>query len=209
MKKLKQIISVLLCVVLAFGTSVAAYAQDTVNFDKIFVNPVYESILDEEDISEMLEKAEAQSNENQNALSYSASTKSAVVYTSVNSAAEYVRDRMVERQNNIVFSYKTTIGPSEINSLYKSIVNAATSEELSIGFADGDYLKWSWGGYSGKIDYSVSNGEYTYCFDSEYAYYTTAEQENQATAVFESVYNELNLSAKTDYDKICEICRKK
>ena len=205
MKRLKQIISALLCAVMVFGTSVIANAQDNINFDNIVVNPAYENILDEEDISEMLEGAEGQSNENQNALSYSASTRSEAIYTTVNSAAEYVRDRMVERQSNIVFSYKTTTGPSGVNDLYKSIVTAATSEELSVGFADGDYLKWSWGGYRGEIQYTFSSGEYTYTFSSDFVYYTTAEQEKQATAVFQSVFNELNLSTKTDYNKICEI----
>ena len=35
MKRLKQIISALLCVVMVFGTSVVANAQDNINFDNI------------------------------------------------------------------------------------------------------------------------------------------------------------------------------
>ena len=70
----------------------------------------------------------------------------------------------------------------------------------------GDYLRWTYGGYSAKISYYYDAKEnlYYYTYPVSFTYYTTYEQEQELKAKIDAVLQELDVSnsANNDYKKV-------
>lgn len=67
---------------------------------------------------------------------------------------------------------------------------------------EGDYLKWQYAGYRARWSYDVSNGKYYYAITYEIPYYTTLDEEEWLEEAIATLLTELDLSAKSDYEKI-------
>ena len=70
----------------------------------------------------------------------------------------------------------------------------------------GDYLRWTYGGYSAEVSYYYDAEEnlYYYTYPVSFTYYTTYEQEQELKAKIDAVLQELDVSnsANNDYKKV-------
>lgn len=69
----------------------------------------------------------------------------------------------------------------------------------------GDYLKWQIGGWSGSIQITSWPDRCEYEFNVQVTYYTTADQEAALNNAVQNLLSQLNLSGKSDYEKVCAV----
>ena len=115
-------------------------------------------------------------------------------YYGLRDSAALFRDAMIQRKTT-VYLY---VRDPETSITFSDIFELALSEELATSATAGDYLKWSWSGYSASWDY-VSNGNWI--LTVQMSYYTTSSQESWFRNRLTSVMNSLPLSGKTTYEK--------
>jgi len=163
-------------------------------FSEIFINPLYEDIIDKEDAeAELLSiRQSIQDQPSQIQFNASASEK----YNTIEAAAVYVREQMCLRENSISFSVPANLTQNE--SFLKNLLDIAMVHTASGSGQEGDSLKF---GYKGSQMAWSSDGT-TAQITLTITYYTTLEQEEQLTAAVNSALKGLNLSEKTEHEKI-------
>ena len=67
---------------------------------------------------------------------------------------------------------------------------------------EGDYLKWVYAGYKGKVSVIDSNGYSYVTFTYNMTYYTSAQQEATMDTAVTKLLNDLNLYSASDYNKV-------
>lgn len=144
-----------------------------------YINPLYEDIISEEDL---VEPDESQ---------FAVATYSDDSFSSLESAAEYVRQQMVARTATIVVNIDTTLYS------YKDIFDAAVETDENSTGVTGESLKFQYGGWYVYRYYG--------CYVYTLTYYTTADQEVQVTNKVAEILSQLNLEDKSEYDKIIAI----
>ncbi len=132
-------------------------------------------------------------------------TKDIVSCSTVEEAALILRDAMENRMDTVQLSYTWCESASAIETLFYQIIGVAL-EHTSVP-TQGDYLQWQFGGVNASWSYySNSDGSvFDIGFTFTMAYYSTAEQEAELDTAVDSLLTELDLSAKTDYEKVCGI----
>lgn len=154
------------------------------------VNPLYEDIADPgQTQAEWLE------------YDSDADIRSAAqTFSTVQDAAEYVRGQMTERSETIAFYTPDTLITSNetFSAFTKNVVDSAVAYTEDCTGQEGDAL------LCGYLSYQVrsSSGEGTVLITYTFTYHTTNEQERALTAAVDSALGELDLGAKTDYQKI-------
>ncbi len=125
--------------------------------------------------------------------------------TSVEEAAQIVREAMVDREAEVTISYpieRAHLTEQEIMALLQGIY-AKAIEHTGVG-TEGDYLYFHEGefryGYGYEDDGVSSPVNCTLTF--QFSYYTTAAQEAELTPAVNSLLASLNLSGKSDYEKV-------
>ena len=131
--------------------------------------------------------------------------------------AEEIRDKMIARENEIVFTIGVPISvsffemsPDEQNSYFSDYINSYMSELYTEVFAHctvpkgGDYLYHHlYGKYS---FYAATTGVANNAITTEITmiqnYFTTAEQETAVDDKIAKVIKNMDLNGKTDYEKI-------
>lgn len=122
-------------------------------------------------------------------------------YSSVDDAADFLRENMVSRVDVITVNYETY--DSDYQTVVNSIFNRAMEQEFAKGSADGDYLKLSYGRCDVSIGYSkYSDGRYVYRIEFTVQYYTTAAQEEAVSQEIDRLIAEYDLMNKSDYAKV-------
>ncbi len=154
----------------------------------LHVNPLYEGIIDVEDLKKELQAIE------ESYLGAEIGIQSEQVYETIEEAGEYVKQEMVKRTSVITVSVKPTAG----NDPFHQILNAAMKHTEEGSGQEGDALRWVYGGCQGSTRTWGDQITITYTMQ----YYTTKEQEEQLTAKVNSIMNELNLAGKTDEEKV-------
>ncbi len=102
-------------------------------------------------------------------------TAGATTYSTVSSAAKYVREQMVARKSTILFNYKNSEGYSYTDAYYT--IRDEVFKETGV-YDEGAYLKWNWAGT--RVYYVVeSDGSITYKLTVSYL--STAYQEQLIT----------------------------
>ena len=158
-----------------------------------YTNPYYEGIIDDTDtISE-------------NVQTY-ASTQDArsVEYTSdKQKLAKTFREKMVNRETTITLHYHSNVLVNQdmFSSLVQQLYTTAIAHTGKGN--EGDYLQYHLRGWTVGANYST-NQKNGYDIDIIYNMYylTNASQENQVTQKVSSVLSSLNLTGKTDYQKV-------
>ena len=128
------------------------------------------------------------------------------------SAAAYLKEHMLAREPEIEFSYlaaKDAVGELNRASLSAYFSEAWDAIEANV-FAhtgvgsEGDYLLHNLGehGYQYGVSYSSMDTEVTYSVTATADYYTTAAQEKQVTDAVAKALAGLDLTGKSDYEKV-------
>ena len=184
-----------------------------------YINPLYEDVVDESDIPEVeftqedydeftaLIEGEAKSPKASAANGmhlFAAFNAGAgeIIHTSVADAAAELRPYLAAREPSITIaiSSPTELGKVDYETLANEIFSGAAIHTGNP--TEGDYLSFQHGGYGGNVSISQKGSDYIYRFTYEPLYYTTAAQEDLMTLKVNSVLSGLNLSGKTEYQKI-------
>lgn len=181
--KLKVMISAFLSVAVIFGTlGVGVFAvskKEPGSFT--YVNPHYADVLDESEI----QKLSAQKTK----------PKYSATYQNYESCVLKLREALKNRQE--VITVNLISGNSFNEDTIYDLFNAAV--EHTGNPTEGDYIDWQYGGYECEYNYPKSGKtDITYYV----YYYTTAAQESQVDKAVSNLLKSLNLSGKSDYQKI-------
>ncbi len=129
---------------------------------------------------------------------------SAEGYLSFEEAAAVVRDKMSQRDSG-EFTVKFTLKDSRQYPLVTVEDMLFEEAQKHNGVSNqGDYLVWSmssWGGNRKEDSFDGTTHYYTFRF-ADAVYYSTAENEAVLADKIASVLKELNLSGKSDYEKV-------
>ena len=167
-------------------------ATNTINDTITYVNPLYEDVLDEEQISQLI------SQQNQSSLLRRTGT-SAQIYTTIEDAAKYIRNELIARNTNVTMQFDSK--SDDYETLYKSIIDEALLHTGNPN--EGDYIYYHLGGYRFSGNFFVSNdGTHHYTFIFEFVYYTNSAQEKAVDEEVPKIIEQLDLKDKSDYEKI-------
>lgn len=201
-KRIAAILILVLVITLIPGYSFA----DTKNIDEdeemsfvsadkgVFVNPAYSDVLSEDDIIEnvSLHSGSAFMSTRKQAIDSSLfeSDESIIV--------ENIRNSMTNRENLfwIRVCSDNKVGEEEINEW----IDQAFAETESP--VQGDYLRWVYGGCSYNWESDFEDGKYYTTVQVDMYYYTTREQEETLTEMFDQVMDSFGFTdSTTAYDK--------
>lgn len=160
--------------------------RSTCMVEEKYINPLYEDVFDESELKEAYSPVVALETE--------------VEYAdTIEEASEQIRQGMKQREEVITVYYEA---PEYWDGLLKEIANGALVHTGNP--VEGDYLKWQYGGWSakGSLSKSEDGSMYYMTFTYTYTYYTSLEQETQVDKKINEVLNTLDVSGKSDYDKI-------
>lgn len=191
-KTLSVLLSLLMLMSVTAGLDFSAYADVSgyVAYEYDYVNPLYGGT----------QASYADSAARARSFSLADSVQSDTFYT-VDDSAEFLRKNMINRQLEIIVNLETR--ESDYEKLVKSIFNGAVDENISKCSSDGDYLKFSYGGYSVSIRIAqYSTGDYKYTLTYTVSYYTTAQQEAAIQNEIEKIIQDYDLNHKSDYAKV-------
>ena len=152
------------------------------------VNPLYQDILSPDDL-DLSSRPVRHINEAQ---------KAAAKYVTKQEAAKQMRDFMTSRSESYVLYVQDS------NSSYDQILDDIFAIAISHTGKpkEGDYLMWQYAGIGGSVERTSVDGGYQYCFSIEMAYYTTAAQEKEMDTAVSNLLKSLNVSGKSDYQKV-------
>jgi len=198
MKKIGMLIGALL-VLCMLGAGVMAAEQPAERFHETIpfqVNPLYEGLIDPADFV-MEEPAQEQDFSHTQPTFNSAK----VTYVSEAEAIEQLRGYMVNRTEEFELHFTSK------NTNYEPLINEMMMEALSHtgNPTEGDYLTWHFAGWGGGVDWYYDAGIRHYTYVIQVAYYTTADQEKELDTAVNQLLNSLNLSGKSDYEKVCAV----
>ena len=196
MKHRKWLLVILALVLLCGAVPMAASA----NQDREFlgtavierrVNPLYEGLISEEDFPEISITAPKLDTQQ----------LYATTYVTVDKAAQQVRDAMGDREGTFTISVKDK--SSDYNEVFDLLIMTAF-EHTGVP-TEGDYLQWHYETIGASLSYSADDNYYYYDFAIEMTYYTTAAQEKELDTAVANLLKTLNVSSKSDYQKICAV----
>ena len=206
--KLRKLLISLLALILVLGImGVGAAATDyqtlpqenrqTIPFQ---INPVYEDIYTAEDLAPLLDAAREAAAEESGKISQQMPTLQIdeSAYLTQEQAALRLRNQMEARQNYIEVYVRDS--SRDYNVLIGQIVDIALAHTGDP--TEGDYLRWHFGGWEGAVEWEESGSGILYKFELTMIYYTTAAQEQQLDGMVDSFLASLNLSGKSDYEKV-------
>ncbi|MCD8381768.1 MAG: hypothetical protein LUC30_02445 [Clostridiales bacterium] len=189
------------------GVAVESDTEVLVTDGAVYVNPIYDDVITEEDIT-IPDVEEAGSSADNDGISTASDDEEIVYCTTVEEAGAILRAGMKAREESITVYYygEAYVSGSDYfkelcteNIIPEALVETENADE-------GDYLRYNYGGtgYRASIKQD-SNGElryYTIYFTP--TYFTTAEQEAEMTTTVDTLLaGALAFSEDTDdYDKL-------
>ena len=128
------------------------------------------------------------------------------IYGTKEEAVSKVREHL--RDRDAIFSVfiktdQTNMGQTGIESMFWEVVEQAMSHTGVP--TEGDYIAFQYRGFNVQPSAMEWQGATYLSFGFSMTYYTDAVQEAQVDAAVAQVLNQLNLSGKTEYEKICAI----
>ena len=124
--------------------------------------------------------------------------KAAAKYVTRQEAAKQMRNYMTSRTESFVLYVQDSSTDYEtlLNDMFAVAISHTGKPK------EGDYLMWQYAGIGGSVERTSVNGGYQYCFSIEMAYYTTAAQEKEMDTAVSNLLKSLNVSGKSDYQKV-------
>ena len=183
------------------------------------VNPLYVDVISAEDIpqsetdpeacvaalEQCLTPAEPPVNVGGRRLQRAGYAASNPVYTDSASAGAALKEALLSRESEVRIYYQTETLQSW-DALCDAIYAAAIGHTGSP--IEGDYLRFENGGYNanGAGPTELDNGEgYYYIFAYTPLYYSSAEQEEALNGTVDALLASMNLSGRSDFDKVSAI----
>ncbi len=158
---------------------------------EIYVNPLYKDVIDPDELSQQLNSLQVK-----NLNSIKSTTQS---FETFDAAVDYLREQMIARETTVSVQVPSSV--SEANKgeegFHKTLLDAALAHTEECSGQEGDALRWQYGG--ARMSMSSSS---TYTVTYTISYYTTLAQEQELTKKVNEALNSLNLSGKTDYQKV-------
>ena len=154
-----------------------------------YVNPIYEDVVSEKDLAPLPENTDSDIETYSNEYGYLDSPEEAV---------SYLREQMKNRETYIVVNYTTKV--QNFGEAARTLSNKALEHT---GVAnEGDYLKWSYGGWRAEESMGQIGDLYYFTVKYSVTYYTDLGQEQQVSTKVSQVLSSLGLSGQSDYTKV-------
>ena len=152
------------------------------------VNPLYQDILSPDDLDLSSRPVRHIGD----------AEKAAAKYVTRQEAAKQMRNYMTSRTESFVLYVQDSSTDYEtlLNDMFAVAISHTGKPK------EGDYLMWQYAGIGGSVERTSGDGGYQYCFSIEMAYYTTAAQEKEMDTAVSNLLKSLNVSGKSDYQKV-------
>ncbi len=189
----KRIISCILTVlILASVLPANAFADSSVIHRQIHINPLYKDVVDQKQLFSTLNGAPRLYSDTQPQEAGSA-----------DEAAVILRKGMENREARIAIRCPAdAITPTD--GILDEIAEKAL-EETGVP-TQGDYIRWTYAGWSGSYSLESDDEGLHYVFVYDCKYYTTAAQEAELSEKIDSVLQSLDINDESsDYDVICAV----
>ena len=189
----KRIISCILTVlILASVLPANAFADNSVIHRQIHINPLYKDVVDQKQLFSTLNSAPRLYSDTQPQEAGSA-----------DEAAVILRKGMENREARIAIRCPAdAITPTD--GILDEIAEKAM-EETGVP-TQGDYIRWTYAGWSGSYSLESDDEGLHYVFVYDCKYYTTAAQEAELSKKIDSVLQSLDINDESsDYDVICAV----
>ena len=189
----KRIISCILTVlILASVLPANAFADSSVIHRQIHINPLYKDVVDQKQLFSTLNGAPRLYSDTQPQEAGSA-----------DEAAVILRKGMENREARIAIRCPAdAITPTD--GILDEIAEKAM-EETGVP-TQGDYIRWTYAGWSGSYSLESDDEGLHYVFVYDCKYYTTAAQEAELSKKIDSVLQSLDINDESsDYDVICAV----
>lgn len=189
----KRIISCILTVlILASVLPANAFADSSVIQRQIHINPLYKDVVDQKQLFSTLNSAPRLYSDTQPQEAGSA-----------DEAAVILRKGMENREARIAIRFPAdAITPTD--GILDEIAEKAM-EETGVP-TQGDYIRWTYAGWSGSYSLESDDEGRHYVFVYDCKYYTTAAQEAELSEKIDSVLQSLDINDESsDYDVICAV----
>lgn len=165
------------------------------------VNPVYEGIYTEEDFPRT-EKSDSASGEDQDHSDldfwHDQERLYAATYLTVEEAGKQLKEHLLNRTERFTLYFKgnTSDFDGRLNQMIENAM-AHTGKPK-----EGDYLRWHIVGWGGTYGRELVNNEWRFVYNAEIVYFASAAQEKELDTTVTKLLNSLNLSGKSEYEKI-------
>ncbi len=111
---------------------------------------------------------------------------------------DYIRNNMRERNTNVTFTYMGSFGNLAAKELVSKAIEDAYSDDDNALPYEGDYIYYSFSGYSFSL--SISGNRFT--ADITFRYHTTSGQEQEVTERVNSLLASWDTSSMSDMQKV-------
>lgn len=188
MKNLKSLLLLLILIGLGWiGIPVGSNAAEMITEQVVYVNPAYEGVISSETIASKEPEISIRGR------------AAAPYFETMQEAGAYLREGIKNRTEQVVFQ----INIDNFNTQSHTISDYALQVTSQTPGDEGDYLKYNYGGWKAKGSHATGSTLYTITYTL--TYYTTYEEEQAVDGAIASVLSYLNLSGKSDYEKIIAV----
>lgn len=159
------------------------------SISETYINPIYADELTAEDL-------------NQPSISLLADPECC---ETLQAAGEAVRQQLKERQETVAVVLKISVAdyPTDSDERKQIIRDIMEIAMAHTGVpTEGDYISKQYGGWRCSMNGYSQSGFYYLTYTYTMTYYTTAQQEAEMDTAVASLLSQLNLSGKSDYEKV-------
>jgi len=165
---------------------------------EVMINPLYEEVYSEAQKQAVIEKHLAIEATNQRVPAFARFNAKSTVFEDVTTAAEYVKNQMVNRNSSITVLVNYDNEVMDERSVVTAIMNKAMEYSEECTGQEGDALLAGYEACSISYRYSSTQVEATYTI----TYRTTLAEEQELTTAVNVALTSLDLSGKSDYQKV-------
>nr|MBQ4455477.1 immunoglobulin domain-containing protein [Clostridia bacterium] len=126
--------------------------------------------------------------------------RNAVYVNTIGAFATDFRANLVNRASQFEIYYQTTDANTDVDSVFQEMIQEAFAHTGNSN--EGDYLAFQIYGINAQVSRKTDNNITYFTIISAPAYFTTAAQENAVTNAASTLRSALDLSGKSDYQKI-------
>ena len=190
----RNLVSIFISIVLLLtvGECCAFAANGLPEGVKVFINPLYADVLNEDNITFHRRSGLLQGSR-------------PGVAESREELAEMIREKMVSRSEYFTLKYEDT--EARDMDFFRDVCENDALQHTGVPY-EGDYLMWHYGGVGISLPaqaVTFADGVYTHTVGIYVLYYTTADEELYVTQKVQEVLEDLDIDGKSDYEKTAAI----
>ena len=187
-KRLAALLLAAVLVICQIPVQALAGEQETLTFETTYINPYYTDFISPEDLRPAITSGQQ-------------TYESANYVSTVAEAAEVLKPHLIDRDDSAVVYIV-------LDELDQEIFNALVDEILAAAYAhtgvpnEGDYIRWNFSGCNAKVTGNTIDDLIYAQITFSLTHITTADQEAAVDEAVEDLLSQLNLSKRSDYDKV-------